>query len=134
MRSYIEYLLPYLTMELRRRLLSHLSPSHSGEVLGIYELLVSLRMCGKDAERLVQTIKLIIGRVREDGENMQVVLRFIELAKQNKRNYNMNFFVCNQIIEDLEEGEVGAEMAEVIKRLLIVREEMRMKIHNFDGK
>lgn len=46
----------------------------------------------------------------------------------------MNFFVCNQIIEELEEGDITSEIVDAIKRLLIIREEMRMKIHNVDGK
>lgn len=63
------------------------------------------------------------------------MLRFVELAKQNRKNYSMNFFVCNQMVEELEETEMplGSEMQDMVKRLLVIREEMRMKIHDCDG-
>jgi hypothetical protein len=63
------------------------------------------------------------------------VLRFVELAKQNRKNYSMNFFVCNQMVEELEETEaaLGGEVQDMVKRLLVIREEMRMKIHDCDA-
>ncbi len=48
--------LPYLKMEERRELLEELTIAHSSFAVDIYELLVSLRLCGKDAEMLVRTI------------------------------------------------------------------------------
>jgi hypothetical protein len=120
-------------MDLRRRLLSHFSSKATPESLSIYELLVSLRMCGKDADLLVQTIRHIIARVHEEPSTLATVLKFVDLAKQNRKNYSMNFFVCNQMIEELEETPVGADMQELVKRLLVIREEMRMKIHHYDG-
>lgn len=63
------------------------------------------------------------------------MLRFVELAKQNRKNYSMNFFVCNQMVEELEETEaaLGGEVQDMVKRLLVIREEMRMKIHDCDA-
>lgn len=61
------------------------------------------------------------------------MVRFVELAKQNRKNYSMNFFLCNQMVEELEEVPLGSEMQDMVKRLLVIREEMRMKIHDCEG-
>jgi thymidine kinase len=98
-KSHVEYLLPYLKMDERRELLEELTISHSSFAVDIYELLVSLRVCGKDAEMLVRTIQQVAARVREEPHSLPVVLKYIELAKESKHNLQLNFFVCNQLIQ-----------------------------------
>lgn len=60
--GYFEYLIPYLNMEMRRKILSNLNTQDKNSPVTIYDLLVNLRG-GKDADMLVSTIKLIAKKV-----------------------------------------------------------------------
>lgn len=56
-------------------------------------------MCGKDADMLVKTIKQIVAKISQNPSYLNVVLKFIEVAKENKKSHHMNFFICNQIVD-----------------------------------
>lgn len=72
--------MPYLSMDLRKKLIFQLS-SQFDKQNDIYQLLVSLRMCGKDADLLVEAIRQIAKIVGEDIKTLGIVIKFIEIAK-----------------------------------------------------
>ena len=66
-------------------------------------------MKGQDANSMVETINLIVGKMMTNNENTRIVLDFIELAKGSPKNYNTVMFLCDQLVEGLENSSTSID-------------------------
>ena len=109
-------------MDMRRKINSFFELKAEDKELSIYDLLVNLKISGQDAEIMVSTLHQIIKKVEANANQFRTIMKFIELAKEERRNYSMILFVSDQLISGLEELEnINHDIVTAIRELLIVR-------------
>jgi len=64
--------------------------------------LVNLKLTGQDADSLVDIIKQMTRKATEDPKSIAAILKFIEMAKSGRKNFNMIFFLTDQLIDEFE--------------------------------
>ena len=110
-------------MEGRKQLWTLLPFSQAGEQSTVYDLLVSLKMKGQDANAMVETIGHIASKMQTDRTATRAVLDFLELGKVSPGNYSTMMFLCDQLVEGIEEdGQLEGESVRTVRELLAVRE------------
>lgn len=117
-------------MEKRKKLSEFLSIGHDVNKYSMYDIFVSLKAEGQDADTMVESITQLIEMIEGRPKEMKKLLGILELAKGSAKDYSKVLFICDQLIQGIEAtSEIDAGKTKLIRELLGIREEMRINIH-----
>ena len=96
----------------------------------MYDIFVSLKAEGQDADTMVESINQLIEMIEGRPKETKKLLGILELAKGRAKDYSKVLFICDQLIQGIEAtSEIDTGKTKLIRELLAIREEMRINIH-----
>ena len=66
--------------------------------MSIFDLLVRLKLKGQDGDMLGKLIEGLVERVKEKENNLDYILSYLEMAKNDQKTLNIGFYVSNSLI------------------------------------